>query len=525
MIITNKISSVFVRVFLIILIILIYNNKITDEKSTKSKINNINTDIFNNTKKNLNHSSNSKRPQKISKTETRHAFNNYKLYNHSENPFVTFVFNFSDIYSYNLSLFNNYQVIFKKSFIDTQIIFINNSSIDCLKNRDIDDFIKERSIELFEFKSKIYKKRFSELIKKIKGRFFILFDKIIEFHKENFFKIYKIAKGSIQNIFKLDYQPNYSFYLIRTKILKDIIDSEKIFNNYNEIINLIYSESNPKFNYIPIAYCPNNYYTSLVYTSMISVLDTRQIYTYILFYLIITLDFEQKNIEFIESLYEQFDYFNITFIRMDNRYDKAYSSRYITKNAFYRLSLGELLPNLNKVIYLDSDTICLKDLNNLYNLNFLGKIFLAKLNTFDNGGLNFTVNTGVLLLNLYDMRKKKIEQKVLTILNNGFKHPVFHDQAIINIYFKKYIGFLPTEYNTFSFNYDYLKQYKKDTGELYDFDSLYFSFKFASIIHLRGDPKMKTYNEENWYYFARKSKYFQKRSQNYSNIFNFSIYK
>ena len=135
-----------------------------------------------------------------------------------------------------------------------------------------------------------------------------------------------------------------------------------------------------------------------------------------MFYLIITADFQQINIEFIESLYEQFDFFNITFIRMDNRYDKAYSRRYITKNAFYRLSLGELLPNLNKIIYLDSDTICLKDLSNLYELNFLGKIFLAKINTFNNKTLNFTINTGVLLLNLNIMRKEKIEQKVLIFL-------------------------------------------------------------------------------------------------------------
>ena len=241
---------------------------------------------------------------------------------------------------------------------------------------------------------------------------------------------------------------------------------------------------------------------------MISILVSRQIYTYIMFYLIITADFQQINIEFIESLYEQFDFFNITFIRMDNRHDKAYSRRYITKNAFYRLSLGELLPNLNKIIYLDSDTICLKDLSNLYELNFLGKIFLAKINTFNNKTLNFTINTGVLLLNLNIMRKEKIEQKALTLLNNGFTHPIFHDQAIINIYFKKFVGFLPPEFNTFTFNYNYIKQYNKDTGGLYDFDSLYFSLKFPSILHFRRKPKFKIYNEENWYYFARKSKYF-----------------
>ena len=256
---------------------------------------------------------------------------------------------------------------------------------------------------------------------------------------------------------------------------------------------------------------------------MISILISKSFYTYILFYLIVPFNFSDKNFELFESLYEQFEFFNITFIKMDNRYDNAYTNRYLTKNAFYRLSLGELLPNLNKIIYLDSDTVCLKDLSNLYNINFMGKIFLAKILSFKSGNLNFEVNTGVLLLNLIGMRKLKIEKKVLTLLNNGFKDPVYHDQAIINIYFKNQVGFLPLEYNTFSHGINHIKKFIKDYNGLYDFDSLYFSYKYPSIIHYAGLPKSKTFYQEDWYYFARKSKYFQRRSQNYSNIFKFNL--
>ena len=118
----------------------------------------------------------------------------------------------------------------------------------------------------------------------------------------------------------------------------------------------------------------------------------------------------------------------------------------------------------------------------------------------------------------------KIEKKVLTLLNNGF-HDNFHDQAIINIFYKRYIGFLPPEFNSITFNYKAVKERKKKFGRLYNFDSLYFSFKFPYIIHYPGDPKYKTYNKEDWYYFARKSKYFIKRSHNYSRIFKFIPYK
>ena len=237
------------------------------------------------------------------------------------------------------------------------------------------------------------------------------------------------------------------------------------------------------------------------------------------------MDFKKSNFRFFESLYGQFEYFNMTFIKMDNRFENAFTNRYLTKNAFYRLSLGELLPHLNKIIYLDSDTICLKDLSNLYNLNFMGKIFLGKILSFKSEGLKFVLNTGVLVLNLLEMRKMKIEKKVLTLLNHGFRDPVYHDQAIINNYFKKYIGFLPLEYNMFPYSINAITNLTKNYNGLYDFDSIYFSLKYPSIKHFPGYPDEKILFQEDWYFFARKSKYFQKNSFNFSDIFNQSLFQ
>ena len=445
--------------------------------------------------------------------------NNYRLYNTSDNPFLSIILDFPCLNQINDTFSNFIQILTHQIREDIQIIFLYNSSTCILWKKSIQTFFRKKNIQCFYFDIKDWTENFFGLLNLVKGKFVILINKIIKIEKNYFSKAYNITIGNIENIFTLKIK-NETFNLIRTKVLRDIEDTGKQFHNFTEIVNYINTLSSPRINVIPIAFCLDDFYTYLTYTSMISILNTKDYYTYISFFLVVSSYFSEKNIRFIESLYEQFEFFNITFIRMDNRYEKAFINRYISYNSYFRLSLGELLPNLNKIIYLDSDIICLKDLSNLYNLNFKGKIFIGRIINFNNRNNSFKINAGVLLLNLFLMRKMKIEKNVLTLLKNGF-HDSFHDQAIINNFYKKYIGFLPPEFNSIKFNYEKVKKRYKRFGGLYDFDSLYFSFKFPYVIHFHGNPKTKTYNEEDWYYFARRSKYFRRRTHNYSNIFKY----
>ena len=40
-----------------------------------------------------------------------------------------------------------------------------------------------------------------------------------------------------------------------------------------------------------------------------------------------------------------------------------------------------------------------------------------------------------------------ISPKPVHLLNSGFTDPTYHDQAIVNKFYKKYVGFLSPEYN------------------------------------------------------------------------------
>ena len=452
---------------------------------------------------------------------------NYKLYDISKFTQISilllniekFIFNDKTL----LSLIKN---IKNQTLKDLQIIFCMSKDtkldyINLIKNYSKND----KRIEIYHLKNNNIFNNICDLFYKIIGRYTIIIKEYILFDNDELNKFILFTRGKINNIFNFTTKNDNSLYLIKSKLLNDICDNNFYYQNFNELIDYIFLIPEPQVNYISIAFCPNNYYTPLTYVSMTSILISKNINTYISFYIIIPKDFLIKNINFLNSLYEQYDYFNITFLKMDDRYNKAYISRYITNHAYYRFSLGELIPNLNRILYLDSDTICYKDLSNFYNINFKGKIILGQVIITNNNKKTgyYRINSGILLLNLKEMRKIKVEEKILNIINNNYKNN-FHDQAIINLYFYKHIGIFPPQYHgRFYMNYDEIVEYNKKSGNIYDNDYLYFSWKYPTIKHFIGYSKPNfhnRFNKEDWWYFARKSRYFNKKSYNLSIIFN-----
>ena len=315
--------------------------------------------------------------------------------------------------------------------------------------------------------------------------------------------------------------------MIRTKTIKSLIDKELYFNNNQNIINYLEFFSKPVLNYISIVLCPDNYYTAYTYVAMMSILFSKFYFTYISFYLVINDDFEKNNMNFLYSLYEQYDYFNITFINVGDRYNDVYISRYLTKQTYFRFSIGELIPYLNRIIYLDSDILVYNDLSEFYNLHFNRKIILGQPTYYNKSPKTgvYKINNGILLLNLKKMRNIKMEEKVLYILENGFKIEL-HDQFLLNQFFFRYIGIFPPKYHCRPFNnYSEIKKFNYYSGSIFDDDYLYFSYKYPMIIHFSHYSKPiydnTTYSED-WWFFARMSKYFIGKSNNLTTIFNYT---
>ena len=73
-------------------------------------------------------------------------------------------------------------------------------------------------------------------------------------------------------------------------------------------------------------------------------------------------------------------------------------------------------------------------------MNFNNKMILGQPIYFEKSSGLFAINPGIMLLNLKKMRETNMEKKILNItIKKGEKYR-FHDQSIINKYFKSYLG-------------------------------------------------------------------------------------
>ena len=126
-----------------------------------------------------------------------------------------------------------------------------------------------KNISLFDYRIKIISTKkinllytIYNLMEKEKGKFIIVLNKLTFFNLKDLEICYNLTKSKINNIFKFKTNDGQLFYLIKAKFLKDIIDSDINFQNFNDLINYIINRPIQNLNYILVAFCPSNYYSA-----------------------------------------------------------------------------------------------------------------------------------------------------------------------------------------------------------------------------------------------------------------------
>ena len=108
------------------------------------------------------------------------------------------------------------------------------------------------------------------------------------------------------------------------------------------------------------------------------------------------------------------------------------------------------MPNENKILYFDCDILIYKDLTKLYNYNIEGKYYTwryegSPLKQYGSN-LNDFINSGVLIINLKNLRKDNSFQKIYNFLKENIKSLTYLDQYPINVVNNKKNGFFPSYY-------------------------------------------------------------------------------
>lgn len=175
---------------------------------------------------------------------------------------------------------------------------------------------------------------------------------------------------------------------------------------------------------------------------------------------------------------------------------------------YYRFLLGDLLPQVDKVLYMDTDVVALRSLRELWQIDMHDKYVAAVEDKWDHiqtykGKMGFApadkyFNAGIVFLNLKKWRQDGITRKLFENRLKLNELGVFAcgDQDALNFTFKDHVQFLPWGYNVQQSTF-----WQRDTEAQRQRAQAY-------IIHYNGPEKPDTpvcqhaFRQDWWTYYA-----------------------
>lgn len=255
---------------------------------------------------------------------------------------------------------------------------------------------------------------------------------------------------------------------------------------------------------IPIVFAANDSYSIFCYTAIYSVIKNigkKYFYHIYVFQTNISLD-SCKMLESLSNENVKVECIDISNYTWDVNLKR---SLHLSIETYYRLFIPLILPQYEKILYLDSDMCILSDIAELYECDIQGYAVGAVLDipcwplenhSDDLGGLDCRkcFNAGVLVINALKFEKDKIREKCLALLAEDYKREIrrliFADQDALNIVLHDNFFHLNERWN-------YQTQYLWRTQEVFeDARKKYIEGQdYAFIIHFAGDRKPWKYPE------------------------------
>ena len=204
---------------------------------------------------------------------------------------------------------------------------------------------------------------------------------------------------------------------------------------------------NKEVNEIPVFFAVDNGYIPFLGVALKSLIDnTSKENKYAIKILYTSVSDENKS---RIKKYEK-ENISIEFVDLNKQLEeikeKLYTRNYFSNTTYYRLFIPELYPEYDKAVYIDSDTICLADIVDLYNVDMEDNLIAAVpdgvVQTIDPfkdyvervvgvADYNKYFNAGVIVMNLKELRKYKFEEKFIYMLGK-IRFEVAQDQDYLN---------------------------------------------------------------------------------------------
>ena len=227
-----------------------------------------------------------------------------------------------------------------------------------------------------------------------------------------------------------------------------------------EFDNVKEKKSNKKI--IPIFYASDVNYLPFLSVSLQSLKENRckkYLYKIHILHDGININDQLSILEYNESN------FNVEFIDVNKKLNEIKNGLqlrdYYSGATYYRIFIANMFAEYDKAIYLDSDTIILGDISELYKYNLKNKYVGAITDAVVNGNDIFKkysrevlgispnkyFNAGILLMNLRKFREENFYEKFKNLLLE-YKFRVAQDQDYLNVICKNQVVYLPYSWNT-----------------------------------------------------------------------------
>ena len=299
---------------------------------------------------------------------------------------------------------------------------------------------------------------------------------------------------------------------------------------------------------IPIIFAVNNSYVKQLATVILSIIKNHKTKNPFLFYVLQTdITINNKNIldKIVKSnsKYSKIEFIDMKDVLKNFDLEKYMSRRenytYISIETYFRFFIPELLPNIDKCIYIDADILVLQDIEELYNENILGyyagvvqdnwQSYLTYKNDIKTAygaydtyysyyrlklqkKNNKYFNAGVLLLNLDEIRKDNIVDKLWEFAAK--ESPLeYQDQDVLNAVLEPKLKYINPKWNVLK-DLNWLANQYQDSNVTKNLLKIY---KKPAIVHYVGankpwvNPKNELYSylfiKEWWNHYKLTSYY------------------